>query len=293
MKFETLEFVLAGLAGGGVGFISGVFGVGGGFLIVPVLNIVLGIEFQYAAGASVCQVLGPATTSLLSRRIRLDDFRLPLTISGGLLFGVFAGAQALESMLHVGKVVIFDKEVWLADLVGLAIYFVLLLSVGLFAIWEVHRTKLNRPLRRGWLTAWHIPPFASFPEFDSDRISIAVLAWFGVGVGFLSGLLGMSGGLVLLPGLIYLLGVKTHQSVISSLIIVWIISAQATAAHAWNGFVDLGLVMALLFGGTIGARLGTELSVKLRGPKLREGFGWLLLFTSAMIGFRLLWLLLP
>jgi uncharacterized membrane protein YfcA len=81
------ELLLAMLINGMIGFLSGVFGFGGGFLLVPVLNVALGIPMTFAAGASACQVLGPATTSLLARNIEARRFRLPLIISGGLFLG--------------------------------------------------------------------------------------------------------------------------------------------------------------------------------------------------------------
>lgn len=293
MTFTGPELVLAALAGASVGMISGVFGIGGGFLVVPVLNIILGVPMEYAVGAGVCQVLGPATTSLLARRVGPKHFRLPLTITGGLLFGVVSGAEVLESTADYGAISISSRAVPLTDLVVLSVYFVILLGVGLFALWEVQRTRDDRPPRRGWIAGWKLPPCAELPEFEDNIVSIPALAWFGLAVGFISGLLGMSGGLLLLPGLIYLLGLKTHKAVMSSLAIVWLIAAQGTIAHAWNGHVDLTLVGALLFGGTIGARIGSELGTRIGGPQLRQAFGWLLLTTAILIAARLANLILP
>ena len=240
------QLVFAVLAGGFVGILSGTFGVGGGFLIVPVLNIALGIPMEFAVGAGACQVLGPATTSILARRIDPAHLKLPLMITGGLLIGVFGGASALHSAQQSGDVALLGAEVMLADLVVLSVYFMLLSSVGLFAIWEVRRTVRGKTIRKGWLADFAIPPLIDAPEFNRPRVSVSVLAWFGLAVGFISGLLGMSGGLILLPGLIYLLGLRTHDAVVGSLIIVWIVALLATIVHAWNGFVVLPLVMALL-----------------------------------------------
>ena len=292
-SLTMLELALAALAGAAVGFLSGVFGIGGSFLLVPVLNIALKIPMELAVGAGACHVLGPATTSLLARRIERETLRLPLTITGGLLVGVVAGVRALEWTKHHGKVVLPGKSASLTELVVLGTYFVLMLSLGLFAIWEVRRTRQNRQVKRGWVAGWRLPPFAEFPEFSRMRVSISALALFGLTIGYLAGLLGMSGGLVLLPGLIYLLGLKTQQSVMSSLVIVWLVAAQATAVHAWHGNIDITLVMALLAGGTIGARLGSDFSVKLQSLQLRQGFAWLLLGTATLIALRLGRLALP
>lgn len=291
MTFTEWDLTCAVLAGAGVGFLSGVFGLGGGFLIVPVLKIVVGLPIELAVGAGACQVLGPATTSLLARRVERRHFRFPLTMMGGLLVGVFAGVATLDRAKQFGAdgtVNLFSRRVSFIDLIVLAVYFCLLLIVGLFVLWESSRARGDESAApRGLLEPVRIPPFAELSEFRSGSASIVVIAWFGLAVGFLSGFLGMSGGLVLLPGLIYLLGIRTQQAVTSSLVLVWFVALQNTIAHAWHDHIDLKLVMALLVGGTIGARLGSDIGVKLAGRKLRSRFGWLLIFTAAIIAMRL------
>ncbi|WP_166830849.1 sulfite exporter TauE/SafE family protein [Thalassoroseus pseudoceratinae] len=280
------------LASGIIGVLAGMFGFGGGFLLVPVLNILLGVPIEYAAGASACQVLGPATTSLLARKIQWSSFRLPLILSGGLLVGVNLGARLLAFAREAGDVVVNGRSLSIAELVVLPTYWAVLLLLGIFSLYEAHRSRSNRPVGRGWLMHWRIPPNAPLEEFDGRPTSIPVLAWFGFGVGLLSGLLGNSGGLVLLPGLVYLLGMPTQQAVVSSLVIVWINSILATASHAWLGHVHLGLVAVLLFGGTIGARVGSRFGTRLSGPELRARFGWVVLVTAGLISLRLVSMLL-
>jgi len=290
MRFDPLVLVGAVFAGGGIGFISGLFGIGGGFLLVPVLNIVLRIPIQFAVGSGVCQVLGPATTSLLARRVGRDSLKLPLTVAGGLFTGVFSGVHVFQLAERRGNIVLGGALVPLADVVVLSVYLLLLLGVGLFAVWDARRELAGRPIRRGWIVRWQIPPFGQFSQFDPPRVSIPILVWFGLTVGFLAGLLGTSGGLILIPGLIYLLGVKTHRAVVSSLLIVWMTAAQATLVHAWHGHVDLPLVAALLLGGTLGARLGAEFGLRLAGRQLRSAFGWMVLCAAVLIAARLVWL---
>ncbi len=292
MAFSLWNLTCAVLAGAGVGFLSGVFGLGGGFLIVPVLNIVVvGLPIEMAVGAGACQVLGPATTSLLARRVERRHFRFPLTMMGGLLVGVFAGVAVLEwakGFGTEGHVTVFSHTVPFIDVVVLTVYFCLLFSVGLFVIWESRGGHSKSAGPNGcFLGRLRIPPYAMLSEFPTGSVSIVVLAWFGLAVGFLSGFLGMSGGLILLPGLIYLLGISTQQAVTSSLVLVWLVAFQNTIAHAWHGHIDLRLVTALLISGTIGARLGSDIGVKLAGRKLRSRFGWLLIFTAAVILLRL------
>ncbi|GAB4138592.1 MAG: sulfite exporter TauE/SafE family protein [Planctomycetaceae bacterium] len=289
MTFTLLDLFYAAFAGAGIGFLSGMFGLGGGFLVVPVLNIVFaGIPMEIAVGAGASQVLGPATTSLLARRVDRRHFRFPLTIMGGLLIGSYTGVLAIGWARKYGTVELFGRTVVFIDIAVLTVYLALLLSIGVFVIWESSQaSSLSARRIEGLLSGWHVPPCVHMAEFPDRQISITVLAWFGLAVGFLAGFLGMSGGLILLPGLVYLLGMRTQQAVTSSLVIVWLIALLNTAVHAWHGNINLSLVMFLLMGGTVGARIGSEVGVKWGGQKLRKRFGWLLLFTAGLIGWKL------
>ena len=276
--FVVLEIVATILVGAGIGLVSGLFGVGGGFLIVPVLSALYGFRLAWIGTAS-CQALGQATTGLMARRLNWDHLQLPLIVSGGLLTGVWFGSRTL-SVSSIGFV---DGVNGISsESLVLGSYTALLSLVGILALWETHRTRNGRPFKRGWLANWPLPPYASFPQLNTSRTSIAVLAWFGLAVGFLAGLLGLSGGMIMLPGLIYCIGLGTHQAVAVTLVVVWLVAAQAAAIHAWYGRVELIPAMALLAGGTIGARIGTQLSERLGGSTLRNSFGYLLLGTAAL-----------
>lgn len=287
MEFTTLELVIIVAAGGGIGWVAGLFGVGGGFLLVPVMNILLGIPVEYAVGASACQVLGPATTALLARRIRWPSLHFPLTLAGGLFLGVTAGTFSFRTLETLGTREILGTPVEPAQLIVLIVYLLVMLQVGLFSIWETKRSKAGHPVSVCWMSNWNLPPLVRFREFEGERMSLPIVCWFGAGIGFISGLLGMSGGLILIPGLVYLLGMRVEKAVLPTLVIVWIISFQATVVHAWNGYVDLKLVSALLLGGTLGAQLGARTGQQWGGTKLRERFGLLLLTSAALIAFKL------
>lgn len=290
MGFGLIDFFMISLAGGLIGFLAGMFGVGGGFLLVPILHIVLGIPMELAVGASACQVLGPATTSLLARKMRFRDLFFPLVITGGLLFGVIAGTGILEHAKDVAAVSINENTIRVADLVVLVAYFVMLLGLGMISLRSARRSddELSESLLKDRL---QIPPLAHFPGLLDGRLSIPVIAWFGLGLGLVSGLLGISGGILLLPTLIFGLGIPTHRAISCSLVIVWIVAFQSTIAHAWHGNISIIIVIALLVGGTVGARLGSDLNARLKGLQLRRQFGWLLLSVAFMIGARLVFLL--
>jgi len=279
------DFVLITLVGGLVGLVAGMFGIGGGFLIVPVLNLVVGLPMQIAVGSAACQVLGPATTSVLARRITREHLKLPLIITGGLLVGVFAGAEVLSRLTSTTDPAAGAEQ--RGANVILWIYFLLLLGLGSFSLWESGRELSNRPVQTGWLANVRIPPTAEIVGMNQP-MSIPIASWFGLGVGFLSGLLGISGGLLLLPGLIYLLGVEWHRAVTGSMVIVWLVAAQATVAHSLHNHIQLFVVVGLLLGGTLGARLGVHWSEGLQPVQGRRCFGWLALGTAVTIAIKLL-----
>lgn len=268
-----------------VGMVSAVFGVGGGFILVPVLSSMLGVPMNLAVGSSVSYVLGPATTALLHRQVQWREWRLPLILSGGLFVGVVLGGATLN---------LFDdasESSFNAETLVLSVYLVLLGFLGLFSLWETEQAAKFRPISPGWLNEIAFPPTVILPELNQRKISIPVYAWFGVVVGFISGLLGISGGLLIVPGLLYLFAVPTQQTVVTSMIVVWIVSIQSTVVHAWSGNVDLQLVAALLAGGTVGARFGSSLGKRLGSQQLRRNFGMLALGTAIFVGIRLLLIL--
>lgn len=278
------DFVLITLVGGAVGLVAGMFGIGGGFLVVPVLNLVLGLPMQIAVGSAACQVLGPATTSVLARRVTREHLKLPLIITGGLIVGVFAGADVLHWLTSGSEP--DDASTRRGEDVILWTYFLLLLGLGSFALWESGRELSMRPVQTGWLASIRLPPSAAIVGMKQP-MSIPIASWFGLCVGFLSGLMGISGGLLLLPGLIYLLGVEWHRAVTSSMVIVWLVAAQATVAHSLHDHIRLFVVLGLLLGGTLGARLGVQWSEGLLPVQGRRSFGWLALGTAATIAARL------
>ncbi len=282
-----MEIILTILVAFAVGGISGIFGLGGGFILVPVLATLLGFPMNYAVGSAACYVLGPATTSLLYRDVNIQQWRLPLIIGGGLFIGVLGGS-ALISRLAASPEELVRK---LADYLVMGTYVLMLTVLGIFSVWESWRAARYRPLPRGWITSVLIPPVVRLSEWDDRTMSLPVLAWFGILVGFLSGMLGISGGLLLFPGLLYLFALPAQQSVVCSMILVWIVAFQSTIAHAMYGNIRLDIVCALLAGGTIGARLGTSLGLRLGSQELRKSFGYLALGTSLFVLVQLIFML--
>jgi uncharacterized membrane protein YfcA len=274
-----------------VGGLSGVFGVGGSFLLVPILHVVLEIPIEMAVGSTACQVLGPSTAALLARRVTRVQLRLPLIITGGIIMGVVLGTLILHEAGQFGKVQINSRNVDASELLVLGTYLFMLVGIGLFSLYEVRRQLAGNPVARGALARLSIPPVDTFPELGVGVLSIPILSMFGLVTGITAGMLGISGALLLIPGLVYLLDIRSRKAILASLIVVWITSFLATISHAWQGHVDLALTIALMLGGTIGARIGSELSSRLEGRSLRSGIGWLSLFAAGLVLFQLYQLL--
>lgn len=281
---------VSGAIGCVVGGLAGVFGVGGGFLLVPTLTVFVGVPVELAVGASCCQVLGPATTSLLARSIRFAHLRLAAILSGGLIAGVVLGGSMLHQLQLAGSFGWHGRSIRWADLAVLSSYLVLVLLLAATVAWEIYG-RMPRVFRSsGPLGRIRLPPYVPFDE-SGELVSLPVLCWFGIAVGCVSGLLGMSGGLILFPALIYLWGMPTQAAIRMTLVIVWAISCLGTIVHSWNGYVRLDLVVALLIGGTLGARIGAHLSLQSGARQLKLGFAVLLLITGLIVGCRL-WRLL-
>ncbi len=271
-----MESFIVLISGAGTGIVAGLFGVGGSFLLVPLLSMTTGYPMELIVGSCACQVLGPATAASLSHRPRRREFRIPLILLGGIVVGTVVGADVLDGLQRSATV----SSETLSRTVQWS-YLVLLWSLGLFSWWESRRHRRGKGIAIGWARwKWLRPTCEVFGRNRRHEISIVSLSGFGLFVGFLSGFLGLSGGVVLLPGLHYAYGIATKRAAVMSMILVWLIAFQATVIHAWYERVDLLMVTLLLLGGTLGAKVGVRLSQRMSGGKLREHFAWLLLLTA-------------
>lgn len=287
-ELHTSTLILTSIAGGLVGVLSGLFGVGGGFLLVPLLNTVLGIPLPIAVGSATCYTLGPATTAMLTRRPTPGFAELPLILAGGLFVGVIAGTTALSELESTGDLILSGRSIPAVDLVVLSCYSLLMSGIAVVsiysAVWPRPRSAASQ---QGLVNRWHLRPTAVIPDLTPSEYSIPLLALLGFGVGCLSGFLGMSGGLVLIPATVYLLGLKVRDATTVTVVIVWIASCQACVLHALHGRVNLLLTAALLVTGPVGARLGAEFGMRLPGRRLRLGFGMMVVCAAAIVWVRL------
>jgi uncharacterized membrane protein YfcA len=302
---SPLDATLVLIIGTIVGVLPGLFGVGGAFLMVPALNLLAKVPLDIAIGSSACQVLGPATTGVLHRRAAGTLYlQLPLTMLGGTVAGVWLGMLFVDwaDQSH-GTLELHGRTVPRLETVMMFCYFLLLVVLAGIVAWETwqHSRNGGSPHRGRW-ESWRLPPLGTFSELDGREFSIPILSALATLVGFLNSGLGMGGGILLVPALVSLVGLSPHRAMNVSLVLTWFGGIGTTIGHSIAadplgdiglasslliGRVDLGLVCLLLVGGTLGAKLGSIISDRLGGERLRGYFALVILLVAVVIGGRL------
>ena len=279
--------VIVGL-GGLVGLLTGMVGVGGGFLTTPIL-IFYGIPPAVAVASATTQITGTSISGVLAHRRRKGvDYRMGAVIIAGGIVGSIAGGFLFRLLQQIGQ---FDTAISL-------LYVILLGSVGLLMARE-SATALNiikpsekareRPKRR------HNPFIAALPmrwRFYDSGLYISPLA--PVGLGFVSGmltvLLGVGGGFIMVPAMIYLLGMSAQVVVGTSLLQILFVTAATTLVHATTTqSVDIVLAVLLLLGSVIGAQYGARLAQKMKPELLRMVLAIIVLGVAFRMALQLGW----
>ena len=274
--------VLLGI-GAGVGFLSGLFGVGGGFLLTPVL-LLIGIPAPVAVASGANQTLGASVSGLIAqwRRGNVDPLMGGVLLAGGLV-GSTLGTQLFVLLRRLGQV---DLAVSLFYVVVLGTVGTLMVRESVRAIWRRRQARPRRLHEHGWA---HGLPFKV--RFRKSRLYMSVLPPLavGFGIGILSAIMGVGGGFMLVPAMIYVLGVPTQVTIGTSLFQVTFVTASVTLLQALQtGAVDIVLTLLLLAGGVAGAQFGAAMGGKLRGEEMRALLGALVL----SVALSLLWNLL-
>jgi uncharacterized protein len=267
-----------------VGVLTGLFGVGGGFLITPLLNIVLGIPMPIAVATSAIQILGVSTSALYERRhAERPALKMAIVMFGGSFVGVQLGASLLAHLAKLGSLHFGDNTIVVVDLALLLTFLPLLLGIAWWLYRDTSRNPVSPVIRIGWFAKLKIPPYTQFPGLESPQLSVIVMVYFGLCLGVLTGLLGIGGGVLLLPTLVYLVGLRTRRAISTSLTMVWLTSVVAVITHTLAGNVDFRLAVPLLFGGILGARVGSRLCVNLSGTRLRRAFVYVVLLAAVIV----------
>jgi uncharacterized protein len=269
-----------------VGFISGMFGVGGGFLMTPLL-IFVGISPGVAVASVASHIAASSFSGVLAYwRRRALDFALAFMLLVGGIIGTTTGVWLFTLLRSLGQL---DLTIDLA-------YLTLLGIVGSLMIVEsaqaITRSRVGRPaeIRRPGSHTWiHGLPFKV--RFKQSKIYVSAIPLWVIGfvVGFIGAIMGIGGGFLLVPALIYLMRVPTSVVVGTSMILTLVTMASATLMHAaTNHLVDVVLALILMVGGVIGAQFGARAGQKIRGEQLRLLLGILLLLVGLRFAFDLM-----
>ena len=273
-------FVILGM-GAAVGFLSGMFGVGGGFLITPLL-IFYNIPPVVAVATGANQVVASSVSGAIThfRRGTLDVKLGTVLLAGGLA-GATVGIWIFSLLRRLGQL----------DLIISLMYVVFLGAVGGLMLLEslnaMRRARSNQPatLKKPGQHNWvHRLPLKM--RFKKSKIYISVIPVLGLGfgIGVLTSVMGVGGGFIMVPAMIYLLRVPTNVVVGTSLFQIIFVTAYTTVVQATTNYsVDIVLAFILMVAGVIGAQYGVRVGQKLRGEQLRALLGLLVL----AVGLRL------
>jgi len=274
------------ILGFGVGIIGGFFGMGGAWMVTPGLNI-LGFPMAFAIGTDVTHMAGKSLISTMRHaKFGNVDYKLGLTMVVGTVVGLEIGAQMIMWLERIGQIDLYVR--WA---------YVVLLT---FIAWTVFSDIAKRKKKERAALAigqkldamatgheWHkrlqkikIPPVVHF-----ERAGITCSVWLPIGVsfftGWLAGILGIGGGLIRMPALIYMIGCPTHVAVGTDLFEVAISGLYGAATYSYKGRVEIVAALIMLVGAAVGAQIGTV------ATKYVKGYGIRIFFGLAVIGCEL------
>lgn len=274
------------------GILGGFFGVGGGFIAAPALiwtgmplNIIVGTDLAHMTGKSV-------VAARRHRSLGNVDIRLGVVMVVGTVTGIEIGAQLIELLKVNGNV----------DFVVSISYILILLAIGILMGWE--SIKAIRAMEKGKqdatedvlmfqgiarrLLTLRIPPMIAFPTSGIASISLWIVLGVGFITGVLAGFLGVGGGFVRMPMLVYIIGVPTHVAIGTDLFEIVISAGYGTLTHALKGNVDILVALVMQTGAVIGSQIGAVSTSYVSGPRIRLLFSTLPIIGAFLVLIRLL-----
>ena len=268
-----------------VGFISGMFGIGGGFLMTPLL-IFLGVQPAVAVASVTGHIAAASISGAISywRRNAVDLALVCMLLAGGLIGTVF-GVWLFTLLRAIGQL---DLTIGLSYVLLLGVVGSLMVTESLRAIIRARQGKPVELRRPGSHTWFHGLPFKL--RFKRSRIYVSAVPVWAIGfiIGFVGAVMGIGGGFLLVPMLIYLLRVPTATVIGTSMVLTLVTMASAIVLHAvTNHLVDALLALILMVGGVTGAQFGARAGGRISGERLRLLLGLLVLAVCIRFAFEL------
>ncbi|WP_368344841.1 sulfite exporter TauE/SafE family protein [Pelagovum sp. HNIBRBA483] len=281
-EISVNAFLLLGL-GGMVGILSGMFGVGGGFLMTPLLFFI-GIPPAVAVATEANQIVASSFSGVLAHfKRKTVDLRMGVVLLIGGLIGAALGVVLFNYLKSLGQV---DLLVRLCYVVFLGIIGSLMFVESLRALRKAKSGGAPTRRKHNWV---HNLPFKMKFRVSGLYISVIPPLLVGVAVGILAAIMGVGGGFIMVPAMIYLLGMPTKVVVGTSLFQIIFVTAFTTMLHATTNYtVDVVLAVLLLVGGVVGAQVGTRIGVYLKAEQLRILLAGMVLLVCGKLALDLL-----
>ncbi|MDP6544522.1 MAG: sulfite exporter TauE/SafE family protein [Phycisphaerae bacterium] len=261
-----------------IGTLAGLFGVGGGFLTVPILESLFGFNFTISVGSNLAASVGTSAAGT-ARHGRLGNVepRTVILLALGSVPGALLGAEMHQ---------------WLYELAGdgfrqlMRCLFVALMLVAAWLVWRGPKetTHGKSPLQR-----LPIGPYVDLPRAGIMHVSLPGIIGMGLGVGVLVGLMGVGGGVLFMPLLVMVVGMSVHQAVGTSLGVVLCSTAVAVVRYGFKDQVSLWISLSILTGSAIGVQFGSWLCNRLHARKVRRYFALLVLGVAAMLAVKIVY----
>lgn len=294
MEFPISQIFVSPIALAVIGFVVGVlggfFGVGGGFLAGP-LMFWIGVPINFVVGTDLAHMTGKSIVAARTHRaLGHVDLRLAMLMIIGTIPGVELGAQIIQRLKAIGSI----------DIVVGYSYVLILTTVGVFTAWESLRAiRIRRTDHLGTQEVvgvkslvyrsrlLRIPPMVRLPVSGVEEVSVWAIILVGGVTGILAGMLGVGGGFLRMPLMIYALGIPTHIAVGTDLFEIAISAGFGTISHALKGNVDILIALTMHTGAAIGAQIGAAATRYFSGPTIRLLFSILPLAAAAIVLLRL------
>jgi hypothetical protein len=280
----SVNWLIIVALGFGVGFLSGMFGVGGGFLMTPLL-VFTGIPSTVAVATTLSHITASSMSGALAQwRARAIDFSMAGVMLAGGIVGTVCGVWLVALMRRRGQM----------DLIVALTYVIMLGTIGTLMLRESLATLRAYPsgvtvsrriVHRGWIQTL---PFKM--RFRQSRLYISVIPPLAIGfaVGVLSAVMGIGGGFIIVPAMIYILRMPTNVVMGTSLVQIIAVTAITTLLQATSNYaVDIILAGLLVVGGVVGAQLGVRAGARLRGEQLRLLLALVVLAVGAGLAWQL------
>lgn len=285
-----------------VGYVAGMFGVGGGFLLTPVLLYGFGVPPPVAVGSALCQQCGTSLASFLKyRHLKRGEPRIDLVMIGGSLMGVDAGTRLLSYLTTRAPLRLpSGRTVSTLSLVLDVLFLVLLSATAVFIFREAWRAR-GKPAFQAddatvpgpLVTRVRVPPYMDLPNVGLRQVSVPLLAYLGFLLGLASGVMGIGGGVLFTPILLYGFGLSARNAAGTGIFLLFVTVVLGTVRQALQGYVSLPLAFTILVGSSIGSQLGALTTNRLPNRVLRLVFAGLITATVVAITWNLISLVRP